>query len=100
MKEAAFNELMESMKQAVAISKGEMKPSRVFRIDPIDVKAVREKSAKSQESFAHMIGVSVATLRNWEQGRRRPDGAAMSLLRIVAADPFYAEKILMPRAVM
>ncbi len=100
MKDDAFKELMESARQAVKISKEEALPSRVFYVEPVDVKAVREKSAKSQESFASMIGVSVSTLRNWEQGRRKPDGAAMSLLRIVAADPSYVEKILVPHAVL
>ncbi len=93
-KEFDFNELMESMKQATAISKGEMKPSRVFVFSPINVKEVREKANKNQEEFANMIGVKVGTLRNWEQGRRKPDGAALTLLKIVAADPKYVEQIL------
>ncbi|MBR4385007.1 MAG: helix-turn-helix domain-containing protein [Treponema sp.] len=93
-KEFDFNELMESMKQAVAISKGEMQPSRVFVYSPINVKEVREKTNKSQEEFANMIGVKVGTLRNWEQGRRKPDGAALTLLKIVAADPKYVEQVL------
>ena len=99
-KEFDFNELIESMKEAAKICKGEAKPSRVFRIEPVNVKSVREKSEKTQESFANMLGVSVHTLRNWEQGRRKPDGAAMTLLRIVDADPSYVEKILKPQVVM
>ena len=47
-KEFDFNELMESMKQAVAISKGEMQPSRTFVFSPINVKEVREKTNKNQ----------------------------------------------------
>lgn len=93
-KEFDFNELMESMKQATAISKGKMKPSRVFVFSPINVKEVREKANKNQEEFANMIGVKVGTLRNWEQGRRKPDGAALTLLKIVAADPKYVEQVL------
>ena len=99
MKEEAFNELLESVQQAVKISRGEMQPSRVFRIAPVDVKAIREKACKTQESFASMLGVSVGTLRNWEQGRRHPDGAALSLLRVVSADPQYVEHILRPESV-
>jgi len=41
-----------------------------------------------------MIGVSVGTLRNWEQGRRKSEGPALALLKIVSADPAYVEKIL------
>lgn len=93
-KEFDFNELMESMKQATAISKGEMQPSRVFVFSPINVKEVREKTNKNQEEFANMIGVKVGTLRNWEQGRRKPDGAALTLLKIVAANPKYVEQVL------
>lgn len=93
-KEFVFNELVESMKQAVSISKGEMQPSRVFVFSPINVKEVREKTNKNQEDFASMIGVKVGTLRNWEQGRRKPDGAALTLLKIVAADPKYVERVL------
>lgn len=93
-KEFDFNELMESMKQATAISKGEMPPSRVFVFSPINVKEVREKTNKNQEEFANMIGVKVGTLRNWEQGRRKPDGAALTLLKIVAANPKYVEQVL------
>ena len=77
MEERAFNELIESMNQAAAIMKGEMKPSRVFTYSPLNVKEIREKTSKSQSEFANMIGVKVGTLRNWEQGRRQPDGAAL-----------------------
>ena len=93
-KEFDFNELMESMQQAVAISKGEMKPSTVFVYSPLNVKEVREKTNKNQEEFANMIGVKVGTLRNWEQGRRKPAGAALALLKIVAANPQYVEQVL------
>lgn len=54
---------------------------------PADVKAIRENLGKSQTEFAMMIGVSVATLRNWEQGRRVPDGPAQALLRVAAQNP-------------
>jgi transcriptional regulator with XRE-family HTH domain len=57
----------------------------VFR--PADVKAVRAKLGTSQTEFALMIGVSVATLRNWEQARRTPEGPALALLRVAATNP-------------
>jgi Helix-turn-helix len=49
--------------------------------------SIGSKLRKSQTEFALMIGVSVATLRNWEQGRRTPDGSALALLRVAAAEP-------------
>jgi putative transcriptional regulator len=87
MKDAAFRELISSVKQAGQIRRGELRPSRVTTFKPEDVKAVRARLAQTQEEFALMIGVSVATLRNWEQGRRQPEGPALALLRVTARNP-------------
>jgi putative transcriptional regulator len=87
MKDAAFRELLKSVKQAGRIRRGELRPSRVTTFLPEDVKAVRARLAQTQEEFALMIGVSVATLRNWEQGRRHPEGPALALLRVTARNP-------------
>ncbi len=87
MKDAAFQELLTSIKQAGRIRRGKLRPSRVTTFRPADVKSVREKLKASQAEFALMIGVSVATLRNWEQGRRTPDGPALALLRVAARNP-------------
>ncbi len=87
MKDSDFNNLVASIKEAGKIHRGETKPSRVFEITPLDVKQIREKLHKTQQEFALMIGISVATLRNWEQGRRRPEGPAMVLLRIAQTNP-------------
>lgn len=94
MSEDMFNELLESTKQAVSISKNQIPASRKFTITPLSISGLRKNTEKSQEEFARMIGVSVGTLRNWEQGRRSPKGPALALLRIVSADPSYVEKIL------
>jgi putative transcriptional regulator len=94
MNDDMFAELIESTTQAVLISKGKLEPSRKFMIDTPDIAAIRKSTEKSQEEFARMIGVSVGTLRNWEQGRRKPDGPALALLKIVSADPVYVEKVL------
>jgi len=64
-----------------------MKPGRTTVFKPEDVKAVRASLGASQSEFALMIGVSVATLQNWEQGRRTPDGPALALLRVAARNP-------------
>ena len=52
-----------------------------------DVAALRRFVGLSQSQFAEAMGISVHTLRNWEQGRRKPDGAAIGLLRIAARHP-------------
>lgn len=87
MKDDPFRELLTSVRQAGAIRRGRVKPSRVSTFKPANIKAVRAELGQSQEEFALMIGVSVATLRNWEQGRRVPDGPALALLRVAARNP-------------
>lgn len=87
MKQEDFDKLVKSIKQAGAIKKGEMAPSRRFEFDPIDIRAIREKLNQSQSEFALMIGVSVSTLQNWEQGRRKPEGPARALLQVVSHNP-------------
>ena len=87
MKQNDFDRLVASVKQAGAIRRGQLKPGRVTELQAEDVRAIRTKLAKSQEEFALMIGVSVATLQNWEQGRRRPEGPARALLRVAAKNP-------------
>ena len=87
MRKQDFENLVESVRQAGRIRRGEAKPSRVTEFWAVDVKAVRRGLGKSQSEFARMIGVSVATLQNWEQGRRRPEGPARALLRVAAVNP-------------
>jgi putative transcriptional regulator len=85
-------ELMESMHQAVAIARGEMPPGRVHRVEAerdeaVDVRAIRARLGMSQEAFARRFRFSVASVREWEQGRRRPEAAARTLLRVIAHNP-------------
>ena len=87
MKAVAFEELLTSVRQAGQIRRGHRKPSRVTDFRPADVKSLRADLGQSQSEFALMIGVSVATLRNWEQGRRVPVGPALALLRVTAHNP-------------
>lgn len=87
MKNENFDELVASVRQAGRIRRGETKPSRVINHTAIKVSSVRKRLGKSQAAFARMIGVSVATLQNWEQGRRQPDGPARALLTVAAKNP-------------
>lgn len=89
-----FMQISKSIKQAGRIRRGERKPSRSFLLKPVDVKSIRNRLGKSQSQFAFMIGVSVATLQNWEQGRRKPEGPAQALLRVAAVNPGAVEKAL------
>lgn len=94
MKKANFERLVESLEQAVKIHRGEAKPSRQFVVRSEDVRAIRAKLRKSQSEFARMIGVSLDTLQNWEQGRRRPVGPARALLLVAARSPRTVERAL------
>ncbi|MDX2206070.1 MAG: NadS family protein [Gemmatimonadales bacterium] len=87
MKATDFEKLITSVKQAGRIRRGLQRPSRVTALDAADVRAIRDRLDATQEDFALMIGVSVATLCNWEQGRRVPEGPAQALLRVAAANP-------------
>ena len=88
MRKELFEELLESVKQAKAIEKGELQPARTFKFSPKnDVVKVRNKLGLSQSKFAAVLGISADTLQNWEQGRRKPAGPAKVLLKIAAKHP-------------
>ena len=112
MEKKLFNELLQSVREMKAVRRGELAPSRVWEVKrrpggklvrrQLDAEACRrarraewEKSlAKtrarlglSQSKFAELLGISVKTLCNWEQGRRKPTGAARVLLRVALLHP-------------
>ncbi len=93
MRKDLFDELVESVKQMKEIEAGRLKRSRVTRAEDVlqgditDVSALRGRFKLSQAKFAALLGISVGTLQNWEQKRRRPEGPAKVLLRIAALHP-------------
>ena len=89
-----FNELVGSMTQMDEIVRGKRAPSRKFEVDAITIKALRSKIGLSQPKFAALLNVDVATLRNWEQGRREPTGPAKALLIAISRDPTHVLKTL------
>ena len=88
MNKELFEELKQSLREANQIKRGQLKPSRVFRVDaePAVVR-VRGKLGLSQSKFASLLGISQDTLQNWEQGRREPTGPAKVLLKIASKHP-------------
>jgi putative transcriptional regulator len=60
---------------------------RAAKTTRVDVRSIRAVTGLSQARFAELLGIEVATLRNWEQGRREPTGAARALLRAIHNDP-------------
>jgi putative transcriptional regulator len=87
VKGSHFKDLLKSIDEARAIKAGKIKPSRVIHFEPLQLKSIRKRWRVSQSQFAHLIGVSSATLRNWEQGRTYPDGAARALLVVASKNP-------------
>lgn len=93
-------EILEGLDEIKAWQSGKkkLKTTEVSLPTAHDVAIIRNKLGLSQESFATLMGVKVATLRNWEQGRREPQGPAKSLLLIAKKMPsiflktFYSDR--------
>jgi len=96
MKDELFAELLASVREGGAILRGETAPSRTFSVDGPDIKHIRDGYKLSQSQFASLIGISVSTLRNWEQGRRTPDGPARVLLLVAAKHPDVVWDVVCP----
>ena len=94
MNRRMFEELLGSVREGGAILRGQKKPSRRIVIGSSGVRAIRERTSLSQSEFAQLIGVSVKTLQNWEQDRRRPAGPAAALLSIIAHEPRLAVRAI------
>ncbi len=95
MKAKDFDLLVKSLGQARAYARGHATPgTKVHKVRRTDVVGIRAKTGLSQDAFARRIGVSVGTLRNWEQGRRAPDGPARVLLALLERDPGIVERTL------
>jgi len=94
MNEKDFAKLVTSVKHAGRIRRGRARPSRMTSLAPLDIKKIRARLDRSQSEFALMIGVSVGTLQNWEQGRRRPEGPAQALLKVAASNPRVVARAL------
>jgi len=84
-----FNKIMDGLADALAIVEGRADPTS-FRIhvpEEVDVKAIRKAQGLSQEAFAFRYGFSPPAVRDWEQGRRRPEAAARTLLKVIEKRP-------------
>ncbi|MBT8463001.1 MAG: type II toxin-antitoxin system MqsA family antitoxin [Gemmatimonadetes bacterium] len=87
MKDEMFQELVASVREGGAILRGEKQAAKAMTIDAPDVAQIRATYDLSQSQFAALLGISVRTLQNWEQGRRSPQGPAQVLLRVAARHP-------------
>lgn len=83
----AFTEISAGLNDALAHAKGEKTKVVVHEPEIIDVKSIREKTGMSQQTFCSTFGISLGTLRHWEQGLRNPRGTAKVLLKVVEHNP-------------
>jgi putative transcriptional regulator len=95
----AGQRLIASVKQAIAWAGGEDVPVQVTvvkvnRAPAVDVRSLRQKIGLSQTQFATRFGFTPATVKNWEQGRTRPDGPSRVLLAVIAHHPDAVEDAL------
>lgn len=91
----SVDRIMQGLQEAVAHACGADVPGLVLHVpQTVDVATVRRRTGLSQAAFSRRIGVSPATLRNWEQGRRIPEGPARVLLALLDRNPRIVEETL------
>ena len=95
-RESVGSRIIEGIEQAVAWAEGKETGARVtvFAAPDVDIRKVRRKMRLSQAAFAFKFGFPPATLRNWEQGRSRPDAPTRVLLAVIARHPQSVEDVL------
>ena len=88
--------IIQGLEQAVAWTRGNNDRVRVtlVQVPEVDIRKVRRKMGLSQSQFATRFGFPPATLRNWEQGRARPDAPTRVLLAVIAKHPETVEEVL------
>jgi putative transcriptional regulator len=92
-------DIIAGLKEAAAFMRGEIAlPARMVHIpDPVDVRAIREKTGLSQSEFARRYGFSSRTLQEWEQSRAQPDVAVRAYLTVIERNPKAVEQALADR---
>ena len=96
MTSKAFKEIESGLLQALAYAQGAREGYVVHEVEvpDTDVRAIRARTGMSQAEFAKSIGVKKATLLNWEQARRKPEGPARVLLALIAKEPGVVQRVL------
>jgi putative transcriptional regulator len=95
MDDKLFKELNANLKEAVKIAKGTSAPKSVYVVlSPAEIKAIRASVRMSQAVFARSFQLSLDTIKGWEQGKRKPDAAAVNYLRMIQADPEHVQRTL------
>jgi putative transcriptional regulator len=88
----AFDMMMEGLNDAIAYAEGDKTRAQIAV--PLDVRAIREATHKTQAEFAAAFHLPIGTVRDWEQRRRQPDAPARVLLSLIAKEPSAIEKLV------
>ena len=88
-----FNELKDSLTEAVQIKQGQKTASRVTRYEVADVKALRESLEITQAQLAQALGTSVDIIKSWESKRRNPTGLAAKVLATIQDNPEFHHQL-------
>jgi putative transcriptional regulator len=92
---SSVDRIVQGLREALDHAKGEEVPGLMVHVPAhVDVAAIRRRTGLSQDAFSRRIGVSSGTLRNWEQGRRSPEGPARVLLAMLDRNPRIVEETL------
>ena len=84
---SAFQEIKQGLQEAIDHQKGYTAHSRQHHFDDIDVKNIRETLHLSQHEFAAKFCLNLKSVQNWEQKRKKPSGATLVLLKVIASNP-------------
>lgn len=94
MSDEDFNGIVDGLNDAIAHAEGKDTGVRVHIPAEIDTKAIRKVLGMTQAQFAERHGFSLGAVRDWEQGRRLPDGGIRAFLKVIAAEPQMVERVL------
>ena len=90
-----FERIISGLSEVADIVDGKTRPARVFTPpEDVDVKAIRAREGLSQDAFAAKYGFTASALRQWEQGRRRPEASARILLKVIERRPDAVQEAL------
>lgn len=84
---SAFQSIKQGLTEAVGHAKGKQAGIREYQPYEVNVAELRKRLGLTQQQFAACFGISVATLRHWERGDRKPQGASLVLLNLIDREP-------------
>ncbi|MGH6900104.1 MAG: helix-turn-helix domain-containing protein [Geminicoccaceae bacterium] len=95
MPKRSESKMLTGARQALAFARGELTEGFVIHApETVDVRAIRRRLGMSQAQFAAAFGLELDAIRNWEQGRRRPEGAARAFLKVIEREPEAVRRAL------